>query len=67
MSSLYDLVARNVMTGVVRVLMADMPEPAARDAAMRLIRQRASADEIVFVTPSGTYRNEPQPGMDDDL
>lgn len=67
MSGLYDLVARNVMTGVVRVLLAGKSESAARDAAMRLIRQRASADEIVFVTPSGTYRNEPPPGMDDDL
>lgn len=63
----YDLCARNVMTGAVRVLAQELPLPEANSRAEKAIMRRASADEIVFVAPHGVYKTGAVTGVDDDL
>lgn len=63
----YDLCARNVMTGAVRVLAQELPLPEANSRAEKAIMRRASADEIVFVAPHGIYKTGAATGVEDDL
>lgn len=63
----YDLCARNIMTGAVRVLAQELPLPEANSRAEKAIMRRASADEIVFVAPHGIYKTGAVTGIDDDL
>mgnify|MGYP000974610052 CR=1 FL=1 len=51
----YDLCARNVMTGAVRVLAQELPLPEANSRAEKAIMRRSSAHEIVFIAPSGAF------------